>query len=144
MLNTFYDEIKPADKSKVWHEFFMKNYKEKVIALILTFALWFVLVYGSVLEVESFSVPIQTAPLELKNYKVSVEPKEVKVTFLGPRRSFFLTSENQISLLLNIPNATTGRRTVNISDSNLNFPKGLTVEKIEPSKIKLNIEEKTP
>ena len=143
ILHKFYEDIHPPSKTAVLNDFLVKNFKEKVIAVILTVALWFVLVYGSGLEYESFLVPIQTAPLQSK-YKISeVEPKEVKVTFLGPRRSFFLTSESEISLILNLPNVTAGLKTVTISDSNLNFPKGLTVEKIEPPRVKVKVDKIT-
>ncbi|MGB7290760.1 MAG: diadenylate cyclase [Thermodesulfobacteriota bacterium] len=143
ILHKFYEDIHPPSKTAVLNDFLVKHFKEKVIAVILTVALWFVLVYGSGLEYESFLVPIQTAPLQ-SEYKISeVEPKEVKVTFLGPRRSFFLTSENEISLILNLPNATAGLKTVTISDSNLNFPKGLTVEKIEPPRVKVKVDKIT-
>ena len=143
ILQKFYEEIHPPSKTAVLNDFLVKNFKEKIIAIILTVALWFVLVYGSGLEYESFLVPIQTAPFQSK-YKISeVEPKEVKVTFLGPRRSFFLTSENEISLILNLPNVTAGLKTVTITDSNLNFPKGLTVEKIEPPRVKIKVDKIT-
>jgi hypothetical protein len=85
-------------------------------------------------------VPVKTTPLQSK-YKISeVEPKEVKVTFLGPRRSFLFTSENQVSLIVNLPNATEGLRTVTLSDSNLKFPKGISVEKIEPRRVKIKVQ----
>lgn len=140
ILDRFYEEIHPTRRANILNDFLVKNFKEKVIAVILTLALWFVLVYGSGLEYESFVVPIQTAPLQ-SDYEISeVEPKEVKVTFLGPRRSFLLASESEISLILNLPNLTSGLKTVSISDSNLNFPKGLSVEKIEPSKVKIKVD----
>jgi diadenylate cyclase len=143
ILHKFYEDIHPPSKTAVLNDFLVKNFKEKVIAVILTVALWFVLVYGAGLEYESFLVQIQTAPLQ-SEYKISeVEPKEVKVTFLGPRRSFFLTSENEISLILNLPNVTAGLKTVTISDSNINFPKGLTVEKIEPPRVKVKVDKIT-
>ena len=143
ILHKFYEEIHPSSRAAVLNDFLVKNFKEKIIAIILTLALWFVLVYGSGLEYESFLVPIQTAPLQ-SEYKISeVEPKEVKITFLGPRRSFFFTSENEISLILNFPNIAAGRKTVTISDSNLNFPKGLSVEKIEPAKVKIKVDKIT-
>lgn len=143
ILDRFYEEIHPPSKTAVFNDFLVKNFKEKIIAVILTLALWFVLVYGSRLEYESFLIPIQTAPLQ-STYKISeVDPKEVKVTFLGPKRSFLFTSEKEISLMLNIPNATAGLKTVTISDSNLNFPKGLTVEKIEPPRVKIKVDKIT-
>jgi diadenylate cyclase len=138
-LHKFYEEMHPPSKTAVLHDFLVQNFKEKVIAIILTLALWFVLVYGSGLEYESFMVPVKTAPLQSK-YKISkVEPNEVKVTFLGPRRSFLFTSENQVSLIVNLPNVTEGLRTVTLSDSNLKFPKGISVEKIEPRRVKLKV-----
>lgn len=143
ILHKFYEEMHPSSRTAVLNDFLLKNFKEKVIAIILTLALWFVLVYGSKLEYESFFIPIQTAPLRAK-YKVSeVEPKEVKVTFLGPRRSFLFTGENQVSLIVNLPNLTAGLKTVTLSDSNLKFPKGLTVERIEPPRVKIKVEEIT-
>lgn len=73
---------------------------------------------------------------------VKVEPDEVKVTFLGPRRAFYFTNEKQIRLFIKLPNAVTkGVKTLTISESNLSFPKDLSLENITPRRVKVYIEE---
>lgn len=138
-IENFYEDIGYSDKSKLLRDFFKKNYREKVIAVALTLALWFVLVFGSGLIYKTFTIPVAYAPLN-SNYEIAeITPPNVKVTFLGKRKSFFFIDKKEISLFLKIPNTSAGTKTVSISDTNLNFPEDLRLENIDPKRVKVKV-----
>ncbi len=140
LLEDFYEEISPLYNLGPWHSVFTKNYREKTLAVIITMALWFVFVYGSTLHHKSFFIPVEYTDLP-SEYKVSeIDPNEIKLSFLGPRRAFYFFNEKQIRLFLNIPDISKGLKTVTISESNLSFPKDISLESIEPQKVKVLIE----
>lgn len=142
ILENFYQEIAPKRNTSSWYEFFKKNYKEKAIAITMALALWFVLVHESRLVYKSYSIPVEYTPPPPQYKVVKVEPSEVKVTFLGPRRAFYFTNEKQIRLFIKLPNTVTkGVKTLTISESNLSFTKDLSLENITPRRVKVYIEE---
>jgi uncharacterized protein (TIGR00159 family) len=141
LLEDFYEEISPFTDSDPWHSPFTRNYKEKILAVIITLALWFVFVYGSNLHHQSFTVPIEYADLPSGYKVVAVEPKAVTVSFLGPRRAFYFFNEKEIRLFINVPNTSEGVKAVTLSESNLSFPKDITLERIEPRTVRVQIDE---
>lgn len=142
LLERFYEEINPPVKAAPWYDIFRRNYKEKVIAFVLTIALWFVFVYGSNLQYKTFIVPVEHSELP-SGYKVTeVEPEEVKVTFVGPRRNFYFFNEREIRLFLPITDVSNSVETVTISESNFSFPQDISLESIVPRRVTVRIEKK--
>lgn len=142
ILEKFYEEINPPFNAAPWYDIFKRNYKEKVIAVVLTIALWFVFVYGSNLQYKSFIVPVEPAELPRGYVITEIDPKEVKVTFVGPRRNFYFFNAREIKLFLPIPGVSNSTRTVTISESNFSFPQDISLESIVPRKVTVRIEKK--
>ena len=141
LLEDFYEEISPFTDSDPWHSFFTRNYKEKILAVVITLALWFVFVYGSNLHHKSFRIPVEYTDLPSGYKVVDVDPQAVTVSFLGPRRAFYFFNEKGIRLFINVPDTSKGVKSVTLSESNLSFPKDITLESIEPPTVKVHIEE---
>ena len=141
ILEKFYSEVNPIKKRWHWFTFFTKNYREKVIAVFMAIALWFVFVHESKLVYMTYNVPVKytTLPSDLK--VEDIKPETVKVTFLGPRRAFYFFNEKEVELFLKIPEARKGIKTVNISESSLKFPKDISLENIEPRRVLVRIDD---
>ncbi|MFI5321951.1 MAG: diadenylate cyclase [Thermodesulfobacteriota bacterium] len=144
ILEKFYSEVNPIQKRRHWFTFFTKNYREKVIAVLIAIALWFVFVHESKLVYMTYNVPVKytTLPPELK--VEDIKPDTVKVTFLGPRRVFYFFNEKEVELFLKIPDARKGIKTVNILESSLKFPKDISLENIEPRRVLVRIDDTKP
>jgi len=140
LLEDFYEEISPFNSSDTWHSVFTKNYREKVLAVFITLVLWFVFVYGSTLHHKTFAIPVQYTELPSGYEVAEINPREIEVSFLGPRRAFYFFNDKEIRLFLNITDINKGVKTVNISESNLSFPKDITLESIEPKTVQIRIE----
>ncbi|MCB9799988.1 MAG: diadenylate cyclase [Candidatus Omnitrophica bacterium] len=138
ILSDFYREIDPQKQVKPWEGFLRRNSREKAIALILSALLWFVLVFGAKQTYRTFMVPVAYGTTGEWNVKEMV-PKNVYVTFGGPRNAFYFLSPKRIKLYLNLPERG-GQQTVRIYPTDFEFPKNLTMEVLAPQEIKVSLE----
>ena len=140
VLENFYEEMSPYGLTKPWYSILTKNYREKAIAFLITISLWFIFVYGSRQVYRSFVIPVDSTAILSQHQITDIEPKELKVTFSGEHRAFYLLNENEIRLSLKIPNSVEdGMKTIIISESNLSYPKDIKLESIEPHIIKVRL-----
>lgn len=139
-LENFYNEIYPPVK-RLTHLSITSNYKEKIISLFLAILLWFVFVHESRQVYRSFEIPITHTTLPNGLRVGEIEPEKIEVTLLGPKRAFYFFSGNELNLLLKIPDAEPGARTVSISKSNITFPDDISLESLDPEKVTVRIEE---
>lgn len=142
VLERFYRDITPTDVARPWYDYFRKNSLEKVVALLISATLWFVLVHESRLDYKSFTVPVEYAELPA-NLKLSeIVPEEVKVTLSGPRRSFYFLAKEEIRLFLQLFHITEGERYIRVTGSDLIFPQDLNVVDIDPKQVKVIVKTK--
>ena len=60
-------------------------------------------------------------------------------TFRGPRRVFYRFDARKIKVAIDVSMAEVGRRTFNISEQNIRYPKELTLQDVTPSTLKLSV-----
>jgi hypothetical protein len=98
-------------------------------------------VHGSRQVYKSFIIPLESSAILSAHEITDIDPKEIKLTFSGPNNAFYLFNENEIKLSLKIPNSDQdSTRTINISETNLSYPKDIKLEAIEPRRIRVRIE----
>lgn len=139
IIKDFYQEISPPPGHKLWQEFFTKNSGEKLIAVGMALALWFVLSYGSKLVYKTYTVPISYSALPAGLRVEQMTPQEIEVSFSGPRRAFYFFNKKKITVFLKFWNVKAGRHRIKISRSDLSFPKGIVLENLEPSLVRVQI-----
>ncbi|HPD60240.1 MAG TPA: diadenylate cyclase [Thermodesulfobacteriota bacterium] len=139
IIKKFYQEINPPPANKFWQDFFKKNSREKIIALVMTLALWFVLVYGSKLVYKTYTVPIECSALPAGLIVEEITPQTIEVSFSGPRRAFYFFNTNEVKVFLKLWNVKEGRHSFKIAKSYLSFPQGIALENLEPSVVKVKI-----
>lgn len=141
VIKNFYQEISPPPANKLWQEFFKKNSREKIIALVMTLALWFVLVYGAKLVYKTYTIPIDYSALPAGLTVENIDPQEIEVSFSGPRRAFYFFSTREVKIFLKLWKVKKGDHRFKISKSDLSFPQGMVLENLEPSVVSVNIDE---
>jgi hypothetical protein len=139
-LDRFYQDISPGQVKRISQDFFQKNSKEKIIALSMALALWFVLVYGSKLVTKTYTLPVEYSVLPSTLKVAALSPTEVDVVFSGPRRAFYFFNRNSIMVYVKLWNLKAGTRKIKLSKADLSYPKNLVVESIEPPAIEVEIE----
>jgi hypothetical protein len=140
MLGRFYEKIRPVRVKNSLQDFFVKNSREKIIALGVAVALWFALVYGSKLVYKTYTVPIKYSVLPSTMTVTEIHPKEVDVTLSGPHRAFYFFDKRDITVFLKLWNLEEGPQEIKISDADLLFPKKFVFESIEPPAVSVSVE----
>lgn len=140
ILERFYREITPVSETRPWYDYFRQNSIEKVIALLISVTLWFVLVHESRLEYKKFTIPVEYAELPVDLKLTEIIPDKIIITLSGPKRSFYLRNKEEIRLFLQLFNIKQGIRYINVSRNDLIYPQDLSIVDIEPNQVKVTIE----
>ena len=144
LLEAFYDEVAPQNPTRPWEEFVRKNSREKALAVVLSVALWVVVVHRSQEVAQTFTVPVQYGLLGPGLTVTRIQPSAVRVTLSAARKDFTFFLPQNIRLFLNLSDVRLGASTVQITTSDLSFPNAFSLEDIEPRQVRLDIEKKPP
>jgi len=144
VLELFYREREPNEKRRPWHDLFKSNYREKAAAVAVTVFLWFVFVHESVVVYRTFEVPVSPSGVSESGSIAEINPDHLRVTFSGPRRSFYFVNKNKIRAPLKLFNVKKGVTKISFAASDILFPHGIDVENIEPDTVRVRLEEKKP
>ncbi len=140
ILEGFYRDMDPKNDTKEWEHHFQKNWRDKLIALSLSVALWFVLVNGSKTAYRTLSIPVEYSELPAGLEVDAVLPGTVDVTFRGVRRSFYFIRQNQIEISVPLK-PEKGSQRVRLGLGQMSFPKNLVLETIEPNLVEIIVGE---
>jgi uncharacterized protein (TIGR00159 family) len=124
--------------------FFRQNWIAKAVSLSLAFGFWYILVPGSKMIRVNYKLPVSVERLPPDLQVQDVQPAEVSATFNGPRRAFYLLDAAKIKVTVDGAMTELGRRTFNISEQNIRYPKDLTLEELSPSSIRVSIKKVSP
>ncbi len=138
-IERFYRDLAPRKEGGSWRDYIFKNYREKATAIGLALMLWFVHVYGSEVIYKSYTLPVEHVELPDDLSIDEIVPKEVEVTFSGPRRDIYFLRSGAINILLNTLNIRRGQQTIQITGSDVNYPKNVNLEDIDPSKVSVRV-----
>ncbi|MEX0806219.1 MAG: diadenylate cyclase [Candidatus Binatia bacterium] len=119
--------------------FFRENWIAKATAIALAIGFWYIFVPGSKTVEFSYKIPVSIENLPANLLVEEIEPPVVSATFSGPRRAFYLLNSNNIKIAIDVSMAELGRRTFNISEQNVRYPKELTLQEVSPSTLKLSV-----
>ena len=117
-----------------------RHWPLKVLALFIGVALW----YG--IAVEDQVDTVLTVPLELRNLPASMiianqYQKEVDVSVRGPKRLLQELRQQQLSRPVNLASARPGPRLVENTPDSFSFPRGVTVQRVQPANVLLVVDQ---
>ena len=133
-LRTKFPSAQPSNLSL---QFFRENWIAKAISLSLAIGFWYIFVPGSKTVQVSYRIPVSVENLPADLRVEEIEPPAVNATFSGPRRAFYLFDARKIRVAIDVSMAEMGRRTFNISEQNIRYPKELTLQELNPSTLRL-------
>ena len=126
-----------TQQSNISLQFFRENWIAKAISLSLAIGFWYIFVPGSKTVQVSYRIPVSVENLPADLRVEEIEPPVVNATFSGPRRAFYLFDSRKIRVAIDVSMADLGRRTFNISEQNIRYPKELTLQELNPSTLRL-------
>lgn len=140
ILEQFMREKRPKERPvRAWRQLVLENWIEKLGALGLVACLWYLFVPGSRVAEVTYHVPVKVVNLPPDLALERVDPPEVKATFQGLRRDFYLFDEKRLQITVDGSLTKMGRRTFKISDRSLRYPKDLSLRDLSPSRVKISV-----
>ena len=133
-----------TQQSNISLQFFRENWIAKAISLSLAIGFWYIFVPGSKTVQVSYRIPVSVENLPADLRVEDIEPPMVNATFSGPRRAFYLFDARKIRVAIDVSMADLGRRTFNISEQNIRYPKELTLTEVSPSTLRLSVKKIPP
>ena len=133
-----------TQQSNISLQFFRENWIAKAISLSLAIGFWYIFVPGSKTVQVSYRIPVSVENLPADLRVEDIEPPVVNATFSGPRRAFYLFDARKIRVAIDVSMADLGRRTFNISEQNIRYPKELTLTEVSPSTLRLSVKKIPP
>lgn len=137
-LDQYVSETSPAGKRSPF-AVLRRNHREKLIAIALSLALWFVLVHESRVGYRTFRVPVSVGQLPPEVVVDRIQPPAVDVTVSAPRRSLYFVSPANVGLNLRTWELAPGRRSLAIDATNFLLPPGVTFEHVAPTHVTLEV-----
>jgi diadenylate cyclase len=128
-----------TERRRVPLQFFRENWIAKAVSLSLAIGFWYIFVPGAKTIDVTYSVPVSVENVPPNLRVEGIEPPVVTATFRGPRRAFYLFDARKIKIAVDVSLAEAGRRTFNISEQNIHYPKELTLQDVSPSTLKLSV-----
>jgi uncharacterized protein (TIGR00159 family) len=135
----FAEKFPPAAGQRASWQLVRKNWIAKIAATALAICLWYLFVPGAKTIEVAYRVPVKIENLPSTLQLVTLDPPEVTATFVGLRRSFYLFDAKRVQVWVDVSLAELGRRTFNLSERNLRFPKELAVADLSPSVVKISV-----
>jgi uncharacterized protein (TIGR00159 family) len=144
-IDGFLQEKFPTRDTKGYRlQFFRQNWMAKAVALSLAFGFWYILVPGAKTIRVNYKIPVSVEHLPPGLQVHELQPAEVSATFNGPRRAFYLLDAGKIKVTVDGTMTELGRRTFDISEQNIRYPKDLTLEALTPSSIGVSVKKTEP
>ncbi len=140
-LGRFLHQLRPDDgeRRSFWLQLLREHWAEKIASLVFVSALWLAVVPGARPLERTFRVPVQVANLPPELVVDEVKPKDVEVKLAGLRREFYLFNPRFLRITVDARLASAGRKTFQVLDRDLRYPKALTLDGIEPDSVRITV-----
>jgi YbbR domain-containing protein len=125
--------------SNILKKVFLKNLGKKTIAFIVALSLWLVTNVEQNIE-RSISTEVSYANLPSDLVIMNKPPETLNIRVRGPRNRIASLSYRDISLSLDLCQASTGISRFDIQTEQIKSPKGIQVVSISPAEIKLDVD----
>ena len=137
--NFLHEEFPSPERRKLSLQFFRENWIAKAAAISLAVGFWYIFVPGAKTVEMNYRIPVSVVNVPSSLLIDEIDPPAVNAKFSGPRRAFYLFDPKKISVTVDVSMAEMGRRTFNITEQNIRYPKDLTLQDLNPSTLKLSV-----
>jgi YbbR domain-containing protein len=120
-------------------KFIFKDFKLKVLSLVLAAMLWFAVSYMGESKI-GFSVKIGVDKLGKEFIIKKIENEEVLITVEGPVSILKGIRARDIRLTLNLSDAKEGRHVFTLQETDVQTPKGIKVEALKPDFVAIELD----
>lgn len=127
---------------KIFKKLLAENLTFKLISIALAIFLWFFVTFKGQTET-SIEVPIEfkNTPAEMEILKQSV--KKVTIAVSARERILRELTQNNVRIVIDLSNVRLGENSIPITKSSVKLPRGIEILRIEPSQLKIYMDEKS-
>jgi diadenylate cyclase len=139
-LKSFLNAKEEEETETVFHYIVINNFWTKLLSVVIAALLWFFLVFNTSTANRDIIVPLEFkyVPDSLEVDRVS--PASVDVTLSGDNSDIQNLDVNDIRVIVDLTNATSGVEQITIDDSNVTYPAYLTLIKASPQRFSVTLE----
>ncbi len=120
-------------------KYLLDNWKLKLLSVVLAIMLWVtVLLIGEMKKEVTVQVSINGLSKDYVIMKLDTE--KIDITLKGPVSILKDIKDSDVKVFLTMSGVKEGENVFNISKSNIQIPKGVQIEEIKPSAIKIDID----
>lgn len=117
-----------------------KNWQLKVLSLVLGTCLWYFVVGEDQVDI-TVNIPIEVHNLPPNLVIANQFKKDIEVSVRGPRRKINELRTQNISRPIDLSGVTPGTTVIKNDDESIPFPKGIHVQRLQPTNITLLLDE---
>jgi uncharacterized protein (TIGR00159 family) len=117
------------------------NWFARLASLAVVLGMWLLFVPGSRPAEQVLKMPVEVINLPVGASVESIEPQTVQATFTGPQRAFALLTSRDLAVTVDASRARPGQRTFPIAEENLRHPPSLSVQNLQPRRVKVTLVE---
>lgn len=138
-LKLFLQELQNPDTNRFWRIFWLHNWRLKALALLISCILWFSLIFQMGVMSKEFLVPVEVRYLDKKMQVASIEPRAIKLSFVGTNRDLNNFTKDDVKVFIDLKEAQLGSQEISLNKSNLIFPSYLNLIKMTPERVMLKL-----
>lgn len=140
-LDSFLSNANDDDKKS--SSFFFKNNRLIIASasLVISIVLWALFAYQSDVVYRSFEVPIEFRNLNPDLVLKDPVPLKTRITLAGSEQSFRTFDPNSIIISVNLEDQKKGSTLFAVTDNNLKLPSNISLFNVEPSAVKIQLQE---
>jgi len=124
-------------------DFFVKNWKQKLVALALVSMAWLFLASQQEIKI-SFSAPVYYDNAAVDMIEGQGTTKAVDLTLSGRQRQIRTILPEAIQVRVNLKGLAAGKQIIRLSGKNVNLPAGVKIEQVTPQSIEVNLPAERP
>ncbi len=135
MKENKHDEVPPP----MWKYIFIHNFISKILAVVIAFVLWFILVVQAGAVTKDFAAPIEIRGVPQGYVVTQVSPSTVNVAVNGAEYDISSVQASDIRVRLTLPTLEPGVHTIRLTESQIQYPEYLQLKRFTPDTIKITI-----
>lgn len=132
--------VRPQEPRAAFAGYVRRNSWEKIMALAISTALWFVNVHGAETLQRTYSIPVERMRLPAVLDGATVLPEKVDVTLAGLRRHFYFFDTEDIQVNVRMQHLRRRTGTVVLGPSDFILPEHFTIVDIAPVELAYHLE----
>ncbi len=140
-LDSFLSNTNEPNKNSKSTWFIKRRILRAAASFAIAVTLWFLFAYQSDVVYRSFVVPIQFRNLHSNLVMKEPVPLETRITLAASEQSFRAFDPNSILISIDLENKKKGISSFIITENNLNLPSNIGLFNVEPSSLKIQLQE---